>query len=213
MPRSAPHFRRGALPSRGPERPMGPGSAEQRYTLHRVRETKRRLHIHEHHRIGDSGSRGAVAIGLVIAVGISERNAADHPPVVAKPKMLAHYIGVECQCGLRDRCHAQRLRRQHEARDIAAAIDRAVDAERLVGMNDGNVRRAEEVEILQRLPGVGRLVAPGNAERVVKLKAAFAAALQLDAAIFARKREVTGIRPAARSGRIHHIAESLRCRA
>src|SRR5260370_3217925 len=103
---------------------------------------------------------------------------------------------------LRHRGHAQRLRGEHKARDIAAAIDRAVDAERLVGMNDGNVRRAEEIEILQRLPGVSRLVASGDAGRVVKLKAAFAAALQLAAAIFARARTVPGVRLAAGGGTI-----------
>jgi len=40
MLRSAPHLRRGALLIRGPHSvSVGPGSAEQRYTLHRVRET------------------------------------------------------------------------------------------------------------------------------------------------------------------------------
>src|SRR6202790_4536506 len=103
--------------------------------------------------------------------------------------MLAHHAGVKRQRRLRHRGDAQYLRGQHEARDIAAAIDRAVDAERLVGMNDGDVRRAEEIEIFQGLPGVGRLVASGNAERIVKLKAAFAAALQIQATIFSRKRK------------------------
>src|SRR5258705_12919426 len=108
--------------------------------------------------------------------------------------MLAHHLGMKRQRRLRHRGHAQRLRGQHKAADIAAAIERAVDAERLVGMNDGNVRRAEEIEILQRLPGVARLVAPGYAERVVELKAAFAAALQVDAAIFAREWKISGVR-------------------
>jgi len=40
MLRSAPHLRRGALLIRGPHSvSVGPGSAEQRYTLHRVRDT------------------------------------------------------------------------------------------------------------------------------------------------------------------------------
>lgn len=40
MLRSAPRLRRGALLIRGPHFPMvGPGAAEQRYTLHRVRDT------------------------------------------------------------------------------------------------------------------------------------------------------------------------------
>jgi hypothetical protein len=41
--RSAPHLRRGVLQSRGPSlsrtESVGPGSAEQRCTLHRVRDT------------------------------------------------------------------------------------------------------------------------------------------------------------------------------
>src|ERR1700686_3344751 len=105
--------------------------------------------------------------------------------------MLAHHLGMKRQRSLRHCRQSQRLRGQHEACDIAAAIDRTVDAERLVGMNDGDMRRAEEIEILQRLPGVARLVAAGYAERIVKLKAAFAAALQIDAAIFARERKVS----------------------
>src|SRR6266436_5989652 len=125
--------------------------------------------------------------------------------------MLARYLGMKRQRRLRHRGHAQRLRGQHEARDVTAAIDRAVDAERLVGMNDGNVRRAEEVEILQRLPGVARLVASGYAERVVKLKAAFAPPLEIDAAVFARERKVAGVRLAAGGGAIYHIAKFLRC--
>jgi hypothetical protein len=40
--RSAPHLRRGALLIRGPWR-LGPGSAEQRCTLHRARDTHRRV--------------------------------------------------------------------------------------------------------------------------------------------------------------------------
>src|SRR5258708_12368246 len=105
--------------------------------------------------------------------------------------MPAHPPGMKRQRRLRHRGHAQRLRGQHEARDIAAAIDRAVDAERLVGVNDGNVRRAEEIEILQRLPGVGRLVAPGDAERVVELKAAFAAPLEITPPTFPRDRKTS----------------------
>src|SRR3984893_4661119 len=55
------------------------------------------------------------------------------------------------------------------------------------------MRRTEEIVVLQRLPGIGRLVAAGDAERVVKLEAAFAAALQIDAAIFARRGEIMTI--------------------
>src|SRR5258708_328352 len=126
--------------------------------------------------------------------------------------MLARHLGMKRQRRLRHRGHAQRLRGQHEACDVAAAIDRAVDAERLVGMNDGNVRRAEEVEILQRLPGVARLVASLYAERVVELKAAFAAPLKIDAAIFARERKVSAVRLAAGGGTVHYIAKLFRCR-
>src|SRR5258708_39811908 len=107
--------------------------------------------------------------------------------------MPARRLGMKRQRRLRHRGHAQRLRGKKEDRDISAAVDRAVDAERLVGMNDGNMRRAEEIEIFQRLPGVARLVASLYAERIVKLEAAFAAALQIDAAIFARERKVSAV--------------------
>src|SRR3982751_1373864 len=88
----------------------------------------------------------------------------------------------------------ERLRRQHKARDVAAAIDRAVNSQRLVGVNDGDMRRTEEIEILKRLLGVGCLVASGYAERIVKLEAAFAPPLQINAAIFARERKISAVR-------------------
>src|SRR5258708_5310503 len=77
-------------------------------------------------------------------------------------------------------------------------------------MNDGDVRRAKEIEILQCLLGIACLVASLYAERIVELKAAFAAALQINAAIFARERKVSGVRLAARGGRVDHIAKFLR---
>src|SRR6202022_612833 len=110
---------------------------------------------------------------------------------------------------LRDRGHAHCLRRQHEARDIAAAIDRAVDAERFVGVDYGDMRRAEEIEVFKRLFRIARFVTPGNAKRIVKLKAALAAALEIDPAIFARERKVTRIRLAAERGAIDRIAKFL----
>src|ERR1700748_111967 len=94
------------------------------------------------------------------------------------------------QRGLRYGAEAERLGCQHEIVDISAAIDRAVNAERLVGVNDGDMRRTEEIEILQRLLRIGRLVATRNTERVVQLKADFASALQIDAAIFPRERKI-----------------------
>src|SRR6201987_1928079 len=126
--------------------------------------------------------------------------------------MRPHHVGMKGERGLRDGGNPERLRRQQEARDVAAAIDGAVDAERLVGVQDGDVGRAEKVEILQRLSRVARLVAARNAERIVELKSALAPPLQVDAAIFTRKGEVAGIRPAARGVRIHRLAESLRRR-
>src|SRR3984893_4466044 len=124
--------------------------------------------------------------------------------------MLAHDIGVKRQRGLRHGRQAQRLGGQHEARDITAAIDRAVDAERLVGVDDRDMRRAEEVEILQRLLRVARLVASGDAERVIKLEAAFAPALKIDAAIFAREWKIPAVRLAAGGSAVHHLAYFLR---
>src|SRR5262245_51849711 len=94
------------------------------------------------------------------------------------------------QCSLRNGAEAQRLRRQHEVGDIPTAIDRAIDAEGLVGVDHGYMRRAEEIVVLQRLLRIRRLVASGYTERVVELEAAFAAAFQIDAEIFPRRREV-----------------------
>ncbi len=113
------------------------------------------------------------------------------------------------QRGLRNRAEAERLRRQHEVADIGAAIDCAVDAERLVGVNDRDMRRAEEIVVLQRLLRIGHLVAPGDAERVVELKTALAAALEIDAEIFARRREIMVVFGAGRRLRHRSPCESV----
>src|SRR3954466_1825610 len=94
---------------------------------------------------------------------------------------------------LRNGAETERLRGQHEIADIGPAIDRAIDPERLVGVNDGDMRRAEEIVILQRLAGIGRLVAAGDAERVVELEAALAAAFEIDAEIFTRRRKIMAV--------------------
>src|SRR3954453_7404379 len=111
--------------------------------------------------------------------------------------------------GLRDGAEPERLRGQHEVADIGAAVDRAVNAERLVGVDDRDMRRAEEIVILQRLFGVGRLVASDNAERVVELKAALAAALEIDAEILARRRKIMAVLGAGGGFLIDQFAEGL----
>src|ERR1700739_4964372 len=95
-----------------------------------------------------------------------------------------------------DGTETQRLCGQQKITDIGPAVDRTVNAERLIGVNDGDVRRPEEIEILERLPSIGRLFAARDAEGIVEREAAFAPALKIHAAIFARKREVAIIRRA-----------------
>src|ERR1700760_1024092 len=129
-------------------------------------------------------------------VGKSERNSADHAAVVAEIEMAADQPGMASQRRLRNGAETERLRGQHEITDIGAAIDRAVDPERLGRMDDRDMRRAEEIVVLKRLPGIGRLVAPGDAERVVELEAAFAAAFEVNAEIFAREWKVAVFRRA-----------------
>src|SRR3954453_14175822 len=98
--------------------------------------------------------------------------------------MPADHAGMARQRRLRDGAETERLRRQHEIADIGAAIDRAVNPERLVGVDDGDMRRAEEIVVLQRLFAIGRLVATRDAERVVELETALATAFEIDAEIF-----------------------------
>src|SRR6476619_5856455 len=116
---------------------------------------------------------------------------------------------MPCESSLRNRAEAERLRRQHEIADIGAAIDRAVDAERLVGVDDGAMRRAEEVVVLQRLLRVRYLVAARDPERVVELKAALAAAFEIDAEIFARRRKVMIVFCAGRGLGIDRLAKGF----
>src|SRR3954447_11480740 len=113
--------------------------------------------------------------------------------------MAADQPGMARQRRLRDSTEPEHLGGEHEIADIGTAIDRAVDPERLIGMDDGDMRRTEEVVVLQRLFCVSRLVAARDAERVVKLKPALAAALEIDSAIFPRWREIMVV-PGAGSG-------------
>src|SRR5450432_3004181 len=103
------------------------------------------------------------------------------------------------QCGLRNGAETERLCGQHEIAYIGPAIDRAVDSERLVGMNNGDMRCAKEIIVFQRLPAISRLVAARDAERVVKLEAALTAAFEIDSEIFARRRKIMVV-AGARSG-------------
>src|SRR3979409_2170107 len=101
--------------------------------------------------------------------------------------MAPDQAGMTSKSRLRDGAETQCQRGQQEIADIGTAVDCTIDAQRFVGVNDGNVRRAKEVVVLKRLLRVGRLVAARDAERVVKLETAFPAPLQIDALIFARR--------------------------
>src|SRR3979490_678666 len=123
--------------------------------------------------------------------------------------MTADQLRMARERRLRNGAETQCLRGQHEIAAMGAAIDRAVDAERLVGMNNRDMRRAEEIVILQRLFCVGGLVATGDAERVVKLEAALASAFKVDPEIFARRREIMTVLGAGSCFRIDQFAEGL----
>src|SRR5690242_20537299 len=148
------------------------------------------LHIDECDDVGERGARGPVAVDLVRMVGIAEGDAADHAAIIAEIEVTANQARVTRERGLRNGAEAERLRRQHEITDIGAAIDGAIGTERLGRVDDRDMRRAKEIVILQRLLGVGGLVASGYAERVVELEAAFAPPLQIDAEIFAWSRKI-----------------------
>src|SRR4051812_23812034 len=142
-------------------------------------------------------------------VRIAERDAANDAAVSSQIEMAADQAGVARERRLRNRAEPERLRGQHEVRDIGAAIDRTVDAERLVGVDDGHMRRAEEIVVLQRLLGIGRLVSARDAERVVELEAALAAAFEIGAEIFPRRREIIVVAEPARCFCVNQLAETL----
>src|ERR1700676_2479775 len=167
------------------------------------------LPVSERHGIRKARPRRPVAVDFVIVVRKSERYPADHAPVVAKSKMAADQTGLTRQRRLRDAAKTERLRGQHEISDIGPAIDRTINAERFVGVDDGNVRRAEEFVILKRLLGIGGFVAARDAERVVELEATFPAALEVDAAIFARKRKVAIFRRAGTDRGVNLLAKAF----
>src|SRR5260370_38987871 len=92
--------------------------------------------------------------------------------------------------GLRNGAETERLRGQHKIADISAAIDCTIDPKRFVRVDDGDVRRAEEVVVLQRRLAIGGLVATRAAKRVVELEPALAASLQVYPETFARRRKI-----------------------
>src|SRR6476660_868291 len=167
------------------------------------------LSVDESHRIGDARPCGPVAVDLVSVIGIAERDAADHAAVIGQLEVTADQFRMPRQRGLRDRPKPKRLGRQHEIADIGAAVDRAINAERLVGVDDRDMRRAEEIVVLQRLFGVGRLVAPDNAERVVELKAALATAREIDAEVLPRRREIMAVLGAGSGFRVDQFAKTF----
>src|SRR3954470_11133766 len=87
------------------------------------------------HRLRDPRPRSAVAVDLVGVVGITERDPAYHAAVVGNRKMPRDQAGMPAQRGLSDAAKPERVRGKHEIVDIGAAIDRAVNTERLVGMD------------------------------------------------------------------------------
>src|SRR3984957_10939407 len=142
-------------------------------------------------------------------VGEPERNSADHAAVVGELEVAADQAGMARERGLRNRAEAQRLGRQHEIADIGPAIDRAINPERFGAVDNGDMRCAEEVVILQRLPGIGGLVAARDTERIVKLEAALAAALEIDPEIFPRRREIMTVFGTGSGRRINQLAKTL----
>src|SRR5690606_36496554 len=152
------------------------------------------------------------AVGRMRAILVAERDAAHDAAIIAQLEMPPDGARLKGERRLRHGRKPQRLRRQHEIVDVAATVDRAIDAKRLVGGYDGYMRRAEQLEVLQRLAPIGRTVAARDAERVVELKAAFAAAFEIDAAILAREREVAIVRRVAAGDGIDRLAKAVRLR-
>src|SRR3984957_12034641 len=167
------------------------------------------LFIHKCRSVRNTGARGTVAVDFVVPVRETERNPAHHPPVVVEPEVTPDQSGITRQRRLRDGAETERLRGQQKITDIGPAIDRTVNAERLIGVNDGDVRCPEEIEVLERLPGIGRLVAARDAERIVELEADFSPGLQQHPAIFARKRKIAIVRRAGAGRGIDRRAETL----
>src|SRR5258708_8778697 len=87
----------------------------------------------------------------------SERDAADDATVVAELEVTADQPGMARQRRLWNGAETERLGGQHEIADIGAAIDRAVDSERLVGVDDGDIRRAANILIFPPPPPIARL--------------------------------------------------------
>ena len=189
--------------------PRGAWNMEEAPDQIRGRASLENALIDERHGIGNARPRGPVAVHLVGVVCKTERNAANDLAIVGQLEVPPDQPGMPCQRGLRDGAKAERLRRQHEIRDIGAAIDRAVDTEWLIGVDNSDMRRAEEIVVLQRLFRIGRLVAARDAERVVELKTALAAAVEIDAEIFARRREIMIVFRAGCGLGIDRLAKTL----
>ena len=97
---------------------------------------------------------------------------------------------MSAQRRLRDAGDTQAARGQHEVVHPGAAVEHARHAQRLVRRDDHGVRRAEQPVVLHALPRRGCAVAARDADALVELEAALAPALEIDAAVFPRKREI-----------------------
>jgi hypothetical protein len=75
------------------------------------------------------------------------------------------------------------LSRQEKISDVSAAIHRAIDADRLVRSDDGDVRRAKQPEVLERLTFIGGAIAARNPHGIAQAKSAVAAAGEIGAAV------------------------------
>src|SRR5690606_9812099 len=88
------------------------------------------------------------SVRRMIRIFVSEGYAAHHTSIFTQPEERPYELGMHCERTLRDRAHAETLRRQHEVADPGATVDRAVDAERLISRDDRDVRSAEQTEVL-----------------------------------------------------------------
>lgn len=107
-------------------------------------------------------------------VRVAERYPAEDEPVRREGETLPNVGCAGRYRGLRD---AEAARREQEVRDVDAAVDRPVLAERLFGRDDREMRGAEQLKIERGLSREGLAVAPGDAAALIELSGTLAAAL------------------------------------
>src|SRR5690606_10005563 len=125
---------------------------------------------------------GAVLVGGLVRVLVTDGNAARHDLVVGNPQVLLDDVGIVRQRRLRARIQTAAARHDHDVLQEHAVVEPAALVQVVVDGKQQHARRAKEFVVAPVLAGRGFAVALLDAQQAVQAPAGFAAAVQVGAA-------------------------------